>query len=396
MQYRSLDDRRGPAGDRECNGDSDRPPRRVLVVSNLDMSHPFGQSTRPYYLGRSLTAQGWEVGNVGIHCGGIDFGESWSTTGRSVRRFVSQIRAARRTFGPAVIYAHQNFPAVAAMIATTGSDIPVAADFHSLPSLEWRAIGRARSGEAEVGARVRYLKARAAERFIAQRCPMIIAAGQSLSATIADELSVKGRIAAVPNGIPRHFFEPIDGREDPFEGTPGRNVVATIPRGSSVANDEAIKFLGEVGRRLAEMDPTMTIHVIGADPQGPTLPLVFHGLVPDLRPWLASADACLLPYTSLYPLAGGARNKLLEYLALGRRIVTTSEGLRGLEEAAGWKGVTTTPDDPLEFARAVIDSTDGPAELPLLRPEMEEKLTWDLRGREVSDLLWQLVETHGG
>jgi hypothetical protein len=217
---------------------------RVLIVSNLDLGQLFGQSTRPYYLGQSLAGEGWEVANVGIDCDGIDFGESWSTGGAGLRGFVKQARRARRQFRPDVIYAHQNLPAVAALIATIDSDTPVVADFHSIPSLEWQAVRRARSGKAAIMAEIRCIKARASEVLLARRCSMIVAAGQTLALAISETLPVRpDKIFAVPNGVSSHFLGASEESQNPFLGADGQNVVATIPRHSSVANEEAIEFL---------------------------------------------------------------------------------------------------------------------------------------------------------
>jgi glycosyltransferase involved in cell wall biosynthesis len=144
------------------------------------------------------------------------------------------------------------------------------------------------------------------------------------------------------------------------------------------------------------MESGVNVHVVGAEAFGSDSPLIFHGVVPDLRPWLENADACLLPYTSEYPLAGGARNKLLEYLAVGRRVVSTREGLRGLEEAAEWQGVEIAPDDPPGFAAAIAAGLRRKAESALGDEQHRADLTWDKRGRELSRVLRQLVEAPGG
>jgi glycosyltransferase involved in cell wall biosynthesis len=87
--------------------------------------------------------------------------------------------------------------------------------------------------------------------------------------------------------------------------------------------------------------------------------VLHHGFQRDLLQWIDHADVCLLPYPEEAALFGGARNKLLEFVARAKRIVTTVEGLRGLSQIDGWDGVTVTSDSPVEFAAAIEMAISG-------------------------------------
>ncbi len=70
--------------------------------------------------------------------------------------------------------------------------------------------------------------------------------------------------------------------------------------------------------------------------------IVVAGAVPDVRPYLESAAVVLAPLR----IGGGMRMKVLEALAVGRAVVTTSRGAEGFEAAP-------------EGAFVAVDSADG-------------------------------------
>jgi glycosyltransferase involved in cell wall biosynthesis len=170
------------------------------------------------------------------------------------------------------------------------------------------------------------------------------------------------------------------------EGVP--HAVATLPVSAWPANEQALAFLLDAAEVLHQRAPDARIHVLGtaAGPAGPGL--TYEGLVPELLPWLHHADACLLPYPPTAGACGGARNKLLEYLARGRAVVTTREGLRGLEEAGGWPGVVVAPDDAPGYATALAAALgNGHADAAAAREDLGRRLRWDVLAGEVETLL---------
>jgi len=358
---------------------------KVLIASNLDSRHPFGQFTRPYFLGAGMAEAGHEVANVGLDCSRVTFGPSWSIGHASLRRLGSAITAAVRRFRPDVVYAHQNLPAAAAVLAARAT--PVAADFHSIPSVEWLALARGARG-GELG---RYLaaaaKARAAERFVAGRADLVIAASTQMAEEVARRYTPRTTPVAVPNGVDPALLDAPAPLAMPFAaGT--RNVVATIPTAASPSNRLALDFLREATLSLGDGPGTPAVHVLGSA-HGPAAPgLHYQGFQEYLLPWMDGADVCALPYPERARLYGGARNKLLEYLARGRTLVTTVEGLRGLEEAATWQGVSVTDDDPAAFAAALCAAAaPNASRLDVERALVHRLLRWDVLGRRVVEAL---------
>jgi len=348
---------------------------RLLIVSNLDSAKPFGQFTRPFYLGRGLARQGWEVANVGVDCARVDFGPAWSTHDQSLRRLAGATRHAVRAFGPDLVYAHQNLPGIAALLATRG--VPVVADYHALPSLEWKVLADAAPAGERRGLRLAQHKADAAERTLARFAHGSVAAGAGLAEDIVARLDPARRPAVVPNGIPDELLR-APRTPSPYGSPNGvRHAVATLPKAASAANEHSFALLVEMAHELDRQDARVVVHVLGSD-DGPRAPgVVYHGVQDSLVPWIEHADVCLLPAPAEAALAGGARNKLLEYLGRGRCIVSTREGLRAMEGVAEWPGVHVTGDAPAELARAVADAVrNGGPGLAANRADIG-RLSWD-------------------
>jgi glycosyltransferase involved in cell wall biosynthesis len=358
---------------------------RVLIVSNLDSERPFGQFVRPFCLGRGMARAGVEVAEVGVDCSRVDFGPAWSVGRQALGRLARATALARRTFRPDVIYAHQNTPGTAALVAAGG--LPVAADFHSLPSVEWRSLAAAASGARSAGLRAKGARAAAVERLLARRSDLIVAAGQSLAEQIASRYGPVVETLVVANGVDHELLDAPRADASPYNGPGLAHALATLPM-SSATSRRALEFLGDVASRLDELDAPVEVHVVGTDDGPRARALRYHGILPVLRPWLDHADVCLLPYPADAMHSGGSKNKFLEYLARGRRVVSTPEGVRGLEEAADWEGVEVVPFDAGAFADAIVEAgKPGAPALDESRTLVSTRYRWDVLAEELARAL---------
>jgi len=176
----------------------------------------------------------------------------------------------------------------------------------------------------------------------------------------------------------------------PYAGNDHAHAVATLPA-SSPTNLRALDFLSDVAGLLRNTSPHVVVHVLGAS-TGPGAGIVrYQGHVASVQPWLDHADACLLPYPP-DAAPGGSKNKLLEALARGRRVVSTPEGLGGLEEAGDWAGVQVAAANPTAFAEAVIESVrPGAPTLDPKRGQIRDRYRWDRLSLEVAAALKPLA-----
>ena len=156
------------------------------------------------------------------------------------------------------------------------------------------------------------------------------------------------RTAVIPNAADVDYYQPRPGDPKPD----GRTVVyfgllSTVPNADGVTY-----FVEEIWPRIAEAHPEARFKIIGGKPPlalqqlaGPRVEL--SGFVPDLRPHLAEAAVLVVPLR----LGGGTRLKIVEGMAMGKPIVSTSLGAEGIEATPGRD--LLIEDQPEAFADAV-------------------------------------------
>jgi hypothetical protein len=358
---------------------------RVLVVSNLDSARPFGQFTRPFYLGREIARLGEEVANLGIDCERVDFGPTTEFDDLSVRSRVRAVRRAVREFRPDVLYAHQNAPALAALLGAEG--VPVVADFHSVASIELTGSAKLRGGLRSAVTRAAGARARAVETLIARRSAKVIAAGPEVADAVRRRNRPRVPPAVVLNGADPQLARAPRAPDNPFGNGAGSHALATLPVQSSPSNERALGFMRDVTGSLRSIDADVAVNIMGTDRGAPVPGMRFLGFQPELQSWLDHADVCLLPYPEDAALFGGPRNKLIEYLVRARTIVTTPEGLRGFGEAANWKGVYVVEPEPLAFAHAILAAAQPGADTLEQSRDAARRLAWDDLARDVAAIL---------
>jgi len=123
---------------------------------------------------------------------------------------------------------------------------------------------------------------------------------------------------------------------------------------STVPNiDAVVHFVQDVWPRIAEARPDARFKIIGGRPPPSLLALAgprveLTGFVPDLRPHLAAAAAVVVPLR----LGGGTRLKIVEAMAMGKAIVSTTLGAEGIDAVPGRD--ILIEDKPEAFADAVL------------------------------------------
>lgn len=134
------------------------------------------------------------------------------------------------------------------------------------------------------------------------------------------------RTAVVRNGVDLDAFRPGPGPEEPrsllFFGA-----VDYYPN-----TEGLLFFLDEVMPRLREAIPGVHLRIVGRRPpesitsrQGPDVEVT--GAVDDVRPYLERAAVVIAPLH----IGGGTRLKILEAMAMGKAVVSTSVGAEGLD-----------------------------------------------------------------
>ena len=127
-------------------------------------------------------------------------------------------------------------------------------------------------------------------------------------------------------------------------------------------NEDSLEFfVSEIFPEIRKQLPDIILSIVGRRPKDSlrqrlrNIPgVAFHGEVEDVRPFLSAAAVVVVPLR----IGGGSRLKILEALAAGKAVVSTSIGAEGLELNNGEHLLIA--DHPKEFAQKVLELLQSP------------------------------------
>ena len=177
----------------------------------------------------------------------------------------------------------------------------------------------------------------------------------------------------VPNGCDTDYFRPTevsDHFELLFTGT-----MQYRPNAEAM-----VYFCREVFPRIIAHLPQCRLKIVGNKPPPEVIALEQQGnievtgFVPDVRPYMASADVIVVPLLS----GSGTRLKILEAMAMGKAVVATTVGAEGIDYANGRDIVIA--DEPESFAQKVVALLSNSSKRKMLgenaRVLAEQKYSW--------------------
>ncbi len=199
-----------------------------------------------------------------------------------------------------------------------------------------------------------------------------------------------GKICAVENGIDTDRFDPALAF-DPVRAGEGPLAVFTGQMDYRPNIDAVRWFAADILPLIRQRHPQARFAIVGRAPTDEvraleSLPgVTVTGEVPDVRPWLAAADAVVAPLL----LARGIQNKLLEAMAMARPVVASAAAATGIDAVPGEH--LRVADDADAMADAVCSLFDDPAGAAAMgqagRARMIARYGWDARLAPLGDLL---------
>ena len=155
-------------------------------------------------------------------------------------------------------------------------------------------------------------------------------------------------ITTIPNGVDTHEFQPLPMPVD------GSNNLVYVGNMSYRPNADAVTyFCEEILPLIHQKIPNVQFWIVGNQP----LPEVYElqnefvhvtGRVEDVQPFYQKSSVCVIPLRA----GSGTRLKILEAMALGRPIVSTSVGAEGIDITDGDN--ILIGDDPQTFASHIV------------------------------------------
>jgi glycosyltransferase involved in cell wall biosynthesis len=156
------------------------------------------------------------------------------------------------------------------------------------------------------------------------------------------------RTAVVANGVDIDFFQP---PVSPAPRTPP-SLVFFGAMDYHPNTDAVLWFLRDIMPRIAPAPANLCVSIVGRRPPDSvrahqTSRVEVTGVVNDVRPWLERADVVIVPVR----IGGGTRLKILEAMAMGKAVVSTTIGAEGLDLVA--ERDLLVADDAAGFAAQV-------------------------------------------
>jgi sugar transferase (PEP-CTERM/EpsH1 system associated) len=156
-------------------------------------------------------------------------------------------------------------------------------------------------------------------------------------------------VTLIPNGVDLDLYVPQNGQNE--KG----NRIVFVGRMDYAPNVDGVRwFCREVLPLVKAQCVENLFQIVGKNP-GTTVKrlaipgqIEVTGFVEDIRPYLRAATVCVVPLR----VASGTRLKILESLAMGKAIVSTSVGAEGL--AVTPEQDLLIADDPRDFAKQIV------------------------------------------
>jgi sugar transferase (PEP-CTERM/EpsH1 system associated) len=203
----------------------------------------------------------------------------------------------------------------------------------------------------------------------------------------------RANVAVVPNGVDASAFTPVDWNPQ------NRNLLF-VGSMDYHANIEAVLwFVRDVWPEIARRHPRLEFTIVGRRP-GPEIRALASdrirvtGTVEDVRPYYASAAAVVVPIR----VGSGTRLKILEAMAMGVPVISTTIGAEGITVTHG-KDILLADSES-----AMADAVDQIQRDPVLarglasaaRDLVVQKYDWGLVGQRLYELHRELATSRAG
>jgi len=202
------------------------------------------------------------------------------------------------------------------------------------------------------------------------------------------KMGVKSKLFVVPNGTDTKFFKPSNGK------VVGNSVLWIGHMDVHTNKDAVLYFWREIYPILQKKYPEVKMTFVGTAPPKEIADAAradghvrVTGFVDDIRPFIEEAAVMVVPIR----IGSGTRLKILDAMAMGKAIVSTSVGCEGINVSNGRNILIA--DHPYDFANKTIGLLKSPdlrTNLGENALELAKSYDWNLI-REKQEAVYQDV-----
>jgi len=204
------------------------------------------------------------------------------------------------------------------------------------------------------------------------------------------------QITVVPNGVDTIYFEPqVSRNRKNLDRVSTKSAVLFVGSMDYHANIDGVTwFAREVWPTITQRRPNLEFVIVGRNPSKEVLALASEnirvtGTVEDVRPFYALAIASIVPLR----VGGGTRLKILEAMAAGVPVVSTSLGAEGLDAVPNTHFLLA--DSPAEMGEAVAQISDTSTYDRMAEAAREfavSRYDWSIIGEKLYQAHLQIVQ----
>ena len=197
------------------------------------------------------------------------------------------------------------------------------------------------------------------------------------------KISPRSRFEVVENGVDVDYFK----QKDDHDNT---NRLIFAGRMDQYSNVDAImQFCRNVWPLVKEKFPKMRFSIIGNNPPQKLLDMAKSderievlGYVDDVRPYFAGATISICPIRD----GGGTRLKILDAMAMGMPIISTTIGCEGIDVSPGINVfIANTPEEYVQsIGKLINDDMLRKSLSNCARITVEKKYSWNIIGQKLN------------
>lgn len=218
----------------------------------------------------------------------------------------------------------------------------------------------------------------------------VVTCTSDIDALVFQQHCAEDAIAIIPNGVDVTHFQPDFTTESPAH-------LIYIGSMDWYPNEDAVAFFAdEILPSIQSEVSDVQFSIVGGNPSARVQKLaernsvIVTGRVPEIKPYFAEATVFVVPLR----IGSGTRLKILEALAMGKAIVSTSVGAEGLDLKDGEE--IFIADEPKPFAEAVTRLLTDPALRRRIGENGRARVEKDYDWRSIGEKLHRLYTEIGG